>query len=107
MFPTSLSTTSVASLCVLAGLFAGNNLHAQQRACAIRKTPMSAGDTAMARDDYKKATELYTEESNAAGEDGDRAHDGWVRSLLEANNIAEAEKVAQAWASASPKSAWA
>jgi predicted aspartyl protease len=67
---------------------------------------MSAGDLALMKDDSTKAIELYTSESAAPGEDQERAHDGLVRALIEANRIPEAEANVKTWTAASPADAW-
>ena len=74
--------------------------------CSVRKTPMSAGDIAMAHGDYAKAETLYVDESKS-GPDADRAHAALIRAQLRQSKIVDAEQDAVAWSSAQPKNAWA
>jgi len=76
-------------------------------ACAVRSTPMSPGDIAMARKEFAKAVDAYAAESKAAGAEGERTRNAMVRALLSTNKVAEAEASATAWLTESPQSVWA
>jgi tetratricopeptide (TPR) repeat protein len=75
--------------------------------CAVRKAPLSPGDLAYTHAEYSKAIDLYREESKAAGEVGDHAHNALIRSLLRSEKVDEADQDAVAWAAKAPHNAWA
>jgi predicted aspartyl protease len=75
--------------------------------CPVRNAPPSAADTAYFHGKYDDAVDLYRKDSAIAGPEGDRAHNGLIRSLLSSGKSEDAEKDASNWAKQSPNSSWA
>jgi hypothetical protein len=84
----------------------GTTTASAQQSCHARSSPMSAGDLAMAREEYDKAIASYESESKTTGNEGERAHNALIRAMIAANKLSEAQAATTAWATAAPTDAW-
>ena len=75
--------------------------------CSIRNTPPSPADIAFSHSKYDEAAGLYRKDAETPSPEGDRAHNGLIRSLLKDGKVSDANADATAWAVKSPQSSWA
>jgi tetratricopeptide (TPR) repeat protein len=75
--------------------------------CTVRRTLASPGDVAFSEDKVADALTAYQQESQVAGEEGDRTHNALIRTELLSGKVAEAAADAAAWLAKSPSNAWA
>jgi tetratricopeptide (TPR) repeat protein len=79
---------------------------ANQRSCAVRTAPMSAGEIALARGEYAQAIDAFSNAMKSPGADAARARNGRIRALLAAGKISDAEADAKSWLSAAAPEVW-
>ena len=75
--------------------------------CSVRTAPLTPGEVALDGESYAKAEPLLLEESKAAGESGERAHNEWIRTLLSEDKLDQAQTEAQKWLTLAPEDGWA
>jgi predicted aspartyl protease len=69
--------------------------------------PPTPGDIAYAEGKDAAAEAAFRQAMKADGPAGEKAHDGLIRALIEADKVKEADAEVKAWLAASPGSAWA
>lgn len=70
--------------------------------CPVKTTPPSDAEAALARENYPQAIELYHKLAEARPEE---SRSGIIRTLIEQNNLKDAEDQARAWVKEDPKGA--
>jgi hypothetical protein len=106
-------TTPVKLLLSAVALLAGSGYIALAQSvapklnCTVQHHAPSPADIAGLNREADKAATLYEQQTKTGGPNADRDHAGWVRWLLEANRLDDANREALAWSAAKPNSAWA
>ena len=75
--------------------------------CSVRTAPLTPGEAALDDGSYAKAEPLLRDESKEQGEDGERAHNEWIRALLDEDKLEEAQREAHDWITQTPEDGWA